>query len=111
MGKKGMSPKERREYERLQERKKKQMEKRYAKSMGWDNPAKSVSENGRVPNPEKKQEKKGRNIFGKILLLLQLLASAGFVGMMVLSNIMPLKYFMVVIPVLLVLDYRLDFTT
>lgn len=103
MGKKGMSPKERREYERLQERKKKQMEKRYAKSMGWDNPAKSVSENGRVPNPEKKREKKGKNIFGKILLLLQLLASAGFVGMMVLSNIMPMKYFMVAIPVLLIL--------
>ena len=58
MGKKGMSPKERREYERLQERKKKQMEKRYAKSMGWDNPAKSTSENRRVPEPEKKQEKK-----------------------------------------------------
>ena len=62
MGKKGMSPQERREYERLQERKKRQMEKRYAKSMGWDNPAKSVSENGRIPNPDKKREKKGRNI-------------------------------------------------
>ncbi|WP_461809710.1 LCP family glycopolymer transferase [Faecalimonas sp.] len=103
MKKKGMSPKERREYERLQERKKRQMEKRYAKSMGWDNPAKSVSEKGRVPNPDKKQEKKGRNILGKILLFLQVLASAGFVGMLILSNIIPLKYVIVAIICLLIL--------
>lgn len=103
MGKKGMSPKERREYERLQERKKKQMEKRYAKSMGWDNPAKSTSENRRVPEPEKKQEKKGRNILGKILLLLQLLASAGLIAMLVLSNIIPLKYLVIAGVVLAVL--------
>ena len=41
MGKKGMSPQERREYERLQERKKRQMEKRYAKSMGIILPSRS----------------------------------------------------------------------
>ncbi|WP_461811983.1 LCP family glycopolymer transferase [Faecalimonas sp.] len=103
MKKKGMSPKERREYERLQERKKRQMEKRYAKSMGWDNPAKSVSEKGRVPNPDKKQEKKGRNILGKILLFLQVLASVAFVGMLFLSNIIPLKYIIVTIVILLLL--------
>lgn len=103
MGKKGMSPQERREYERLQERKKKQMEKRYAKSMGWDNPAKSVSEKGRVPNPEKKKEKKGRNILGKILLLLQALASIGLIVMLVLSNIIPLKYLVGAGVVLLIL--------
>lgn len=103
MKKKGMSPKERREYERLQERKKRQMEKRYAKSMGWDNPAKSVSEKGRVPNPDKKQEKKGRNILGKILLFLQVLASVGFIGMVILSNIIPLKYVIVAIVILLIL--------
>lgn len=103
MGKKGMSPQERREYERLQERKKRQMEKRYAKSMGWDNPAKSVSENGRIPNPDKKREKKGRNILGNILLLLQILASAGLMAMLILSNIIPLKYLVAAGCVLLVL--------
>lgn len=103
MGKKGMSPQERREYERLQERKKRQMEKQYAKSMGLDNPAKSASENGRIPNPEKKREKKGRNILGNILLLLQILASVGLMAMLVLSNIIPLKYLVAVGCVLLVL--------
>ena len=103
MGKKGMSPQERREYERLQERKKRQMEKRYAKSMGWDNPAKSVSENGRIPNPDKKREKKGRNILGNILLLLQILASAGLMAILILSNIIPLKYLVAAGCVLLVL--------
>ena len=107
MGKKGMSSKERREYERLQEQKKRQIERRHAKSLGLDNPAKSAYGGGRAPKENrhrrKPAEKRRANFWGNLLLILQAAASVVFMGMVSLLNIIPLKYLAVIMVCLLLL--------
>lgn len=143
MGRRGMSAEERREYEKLQERKKQRLERQQARTMG-SNPAKSTpgssnrtaeSRKVRRPDPDKRRrpeaelerrydrdgmnqedvkriqpkgrrrrrpERSKRNILGNILLILQLIVSVAFVGILALSNIIPLK-FMVLIGVFLII--------
>lgn len=107
MGKKGMSSKERREYERLQEQKKRQIERRHAKSLGLDNPAKSAYGGGRAPKENrhrrKPAEKRRANFLGNLLLILQAAASVVFMGMVSLLNIIPFKYLAVIMVCLLLL--------
>lgn len=144
MGRRGMSAQERREYERLQERKKQRIERQQMKSMG-SNPAKLMPGNKkrsdeyrktRRPDPDRKrrrEEERGRsydrngsyaenvkesrertrrkrrperspqNVFGNILVMLQALASAAFIGVLALSNIIPLKIMAIVFICLLIL--------
>ena len=144
MGRRGMSAQERREYERLQERKKQRIERQQMKSMG-SNPAKLMPGNKkrsdeyrktRRPDPDRKrrrEEERGRsydrngsyaenvkesrertrrkrrperspqNVFGNILVMLQALASVAFIGVLVLSNIIPLKIMAIVFICLLIL--------
>lgn len=143
MGRRGMSAQERREYEKLQERKKQRLERQQARTMG-SNPAKSTpgssnrtaeSRKVRRTDPDKRRrpeaelerrydrdgmnqedvkriqpkgrrkrrpERSKRNILGNILLILQLIVSVAFVGILALSNIIPLK-FMVLIGVFLII--------
>ena len=144
MGRRGMSAQERREYERLQERKKQRIERQQMKSMG-SNPAKLMPGNKkrsdeyrktRRPDPDRKrrrEEERGRsydrngsyaenvkesrertrrkrrperspqNVFGNILVMLQALASVAFIGVLALSNIIPLKIMAIVFICLLIL--------
>ena len=144
MGRRGMSAQERREYERLQERKKQRIERQQMKSMG-SNPAKSMPGNKkrpdeyrktRRPDPDRKkrrEEERGRsydrngsyaenvkesrertrrkrrpersakNVFGNILVVLQALASVAFIGVLALSNIIPLKIMAIIFICLLIL--------
>lgn len=147
MGRRGMSAQERREYERLQERKKQRIERQQTRSMG-SNPAKSSPgsrprpeeyRKTRRPDPDRKrrhEEERGRrsdrydkdrmpisdsknnrargkrrrryerskkNVLGNILLVLQAIVSLAFIGVLTLSNIIPMKFLVAIFVCLFVL--------
>ena len=153
MGRKGMSAQERREYERLQERKKQRLERQQARTME-SNPAKSspgrmnrMDEKRKVRRPDRldeserperqnkpdrqnrperpsrpdradrqeglnaemknrqtprrnnrrrRPERAPKNILGNILLMLQAIVSVAFLAVLVLSNIIPMKFIVIV---------------
>lgn len=104
MGRKGMSPQERREYERLQQRKKRQIERRRGRGTELEDTGRSVSDRGRSGNRRRRRrEKREKNIFGNILLILQAVVSAVFLGLLLIANVVPLKYLAVITVCLLVL--------
>lgn len=96
MEKRGMSPQERREYARLQERKKRQIERRY------DREDLHRQEHHR-PDPRRhdrrrrRRRRRERNPLGNILLVLQACMSVAFLGMLLILDIVPLKYLIVLV--------------
>lgn len=99
MGRRRMSPRERREYERLQERKKRQLERRYAREEGIEDSCRSDSRRG----DRERSRRNKRSVFGKILLAMQAFMSVAFMGMMLILGILPLKYLAVLAACLLIL--------
>lgn len=77
MEKKGMDPQEKREYELLQKRKKRRLKRR-------------------------RRAKRDPNIFGNIILVLQALISVFFMGMLLILNVIPTEYFLIIIACLAV---------
>lgn len=147
MGRRGMSAQERREYERLQERKKQRIERQQTRTVG-SNMAKSSPgsrprpdeyRRTRRPDPDRKRrreeergrnydsrdrkrmytsdvdtrkrrgrrgrrnERSARNVFGNILLMLQAIVSLALLIVLAVSNIIPLKYMVVIFVCLLLL--------
>lgn len=101
MGRKGMSPQDRREYERLQRQKKQQLERRNGRSTGSARAGRKARTARMVSDDRRKGRKfrrrrKEKNVFGNILLGLYGFMSLVFLGMLLILNVVPLKYFAVV---------------
>lgn len=97
MGKKRMSSRERREYEQLQKRKRRRMKERRERAL--DNSNEEVSGRKRP----KRRYRRNRNFFGNLLLIIQAMMSFAFMGMLLILNVVPVKYLAILAICLLML--------